>query len=106
MEKEEKQQTEIITKSKNMGLASTINVECSCCSKVFQVDSQSSKYANSKMQGTVSSRENSSWYDLNFKLTLGTLASGLGAANVSELFYFLCIPQAKTFHKRLFSMCE
>ena len=106
MEKEEKQQTEIITKSQNMGLASTINVECSCCSKLFQVDSQSSKYESYIIQGTVSWRENSSWYDLNLKLTLWTLASGLGAANVSELIYFLSIPQAKTFHKRLFPMCE
>ena len=78
MEKEEKQQTEIITKSQNMGLASTINVECSCCSKLFQVDSQSSKYANSKMQGTVSSRENSSWYDLTPKRSLHNVSTQKG----------------------------
>ena len=58
------------------------------------------------MQGTVSQRKNSSWYDLNLKLTLGTLASGLGSSNMPELISFLGLPKAKTFLKRLFPVCE
>ena len=58
------------------------------------------------MQGEISQRKNSSWYDLNLKLSLGTLASVLGTSNMSELFSFLGIPKTKKFHKRLFPICE
>ena len=37
---------------------------------------------------------------------MGTLASGLGSSNLSEIFYFLGLPKAKTFHKRLIPICE
>ena len=89
-----------------MGIASTIEIKCSRCSKVYQSNSQTLKHANCNMQGTVSQRKNSSWYDLNLKLTLGTLASGLGSSNMPELISFLGLPKAKTFHKRLFPVCE
>ena len=98
--------THIIFTSKNMGIASTVEIKFSRCSKVCQSNTQTSKYAISNMQGTVSQRKNSSWYDLNLKLTLGTLASGLCSFNMSELFSFLSIPKAKSFHKRLFPVCE
>ena len=101
-----KQQTNIIFTSKNMLIASTIGIECSRCSKVCRSDSQTSKYANYNIEGTVSQRKNVGWYYLNLKLTLGTLASGLDFSNVSELFSFLGIPKAKTFHKRMFHVCE
>ena len=58
------------------------------------------------MQGTVVQLKNSSWYDINLKLSLGILASGLNPSNMSELFSFLGIPKAKTFHRRLFPICE
>ena len=67
---------------------------------------ETSKFANCNMQGKNNQRKNSSWYDLNLKLCLGTLASGLGSSNMSELFSFLGLPKAKTFHKRLFPICE
>ena len=71
-----------------MGIASTINIKCSRCSKVCRSMVKTSKFANCNMQGKNSQRENSSWYDLNLKLCLGTLASGLGSSNMSELFFF------------------
>ena len=83
-----KEQTNIIFTSKNMGIASTIEVKYSRCSKVCRSDAQTSKFSNSNMQGTVSQRKNSSWHDLNLKLSLGTLASGLDSSNMSELFSF------------------
>ena len=105
-ETKKKRKTNIIFTSKNMGIANTIVDKCSRCSKVCRSNAQRSKFANSNMQGTVSQRKNSSWYDLNLKLSLGTLASFLGSSNMSELFSFLLIPKAKTFHKRLFPICE
>ena len=89
-----------------MEIASTIEIKFSRCSKVCRSNSQTSKYTNSNMQGTVSQRKNSSWYDFNLKSTLGTLASGIGSSNMSESFSFLGIPKAKTLHKRLFPVCE
>ena len=87
-ETKKKRKTNIIFTSKNMGIANTIVDKCSRCSKVCRSDAQTSKFANSNMQGTVSQRKNSSWYDLNLKLSLGTLASVLGSSNMSELFSF------------------
>ena len=54
----------------------------------------------------VSSVINSSWYDLNLRLTIGTLASGSSGANMSELFSFLGFPHAKGLHKRVFPVYE
>ena len=44
-----KEQINIIFTSKNMGIASTIEVKYSRCSKVCRSDAQTSKFANSNM---------------------------------------------------------
>ena len=71
-----------------MRIASTIEVKCSRFSNVCRPDAQTLKFENSNMEGKVSQRKNSSWYDLNFKFSLSILASGLGPSNMSELFSF------------------
>ena len=68
--KRKKEETKIIFTSKNMRIANTIEDKCSRCSKVCRSDAHTSKFANSKMQGIVSLCKNSSWYDLNLKLSL------------------------------------
>ena len=76
----------------------------SCCKK--NIPSQSIKFENYNIQGEVSTVVNSSWYDLNLRLAIGTLVSGSGGTNMSELFSFLGFPHAKGFHKRAFPVCE
>ena len=100
-----KEQTNVIFTSKHMGLASAINIKCSRCSKVCRSVVKTSKFANCNMQGKNGQKKNISWYDLNLKLCLGTLASGLGSSNMS-FFFFLGLPKAKIFHQRLFLICE
>ena len=46
------------------------------------------------------------WYDLNLKICIATLVSGLGATNLSELFSFIGIPKSKVLHKRVMPVCE
>ena len=89
---------------KNVGTASTIEMSCSHCCKAETIPPQSSKFENYNIQDEVSSVVNSSWYDLNLRLTIGTLASSSGGANMSELFSFLGFPHAKGFHKRISSL--
>ena len=88
MEKEKKEQIKVIFTSKHMAIASTINIKCSRCSKVCRSVVKTLNFANYNMQGENSQRTNSSWHDLNLKLCLGTLASGLGSSNLSEIFFF------------------
>ena len=80
--------TEVIYKVKNVGIASTIQMTCSRCYKTETILPQPNKFENYNTQGEVSSVVNSSWCDLNLRLAIGTLASGLGGANMSELFSF------------------
>ena len=91
---------------KNVGIASTIEMSCSRCYKKETIPPQSRKFKNYNVNGGVSSIINSSWYDLNLRLDIGTLASGSDGAKISELFSFLGFPNAKTFHKRVFPVCE
>lgn len=97
---------EIIYTVKNVGIASTIQMTCSRCCKSEAILPQPSKFQNYNTTGEISSVVNSSWYDLNLRLAIGTLASGSGGANMSELFSFLGFPHAKGFHKRIFPVCE
>ena len=97
---------EIIYTVKNVGIASTIQMTCSRCCKSETILPQPSKFQNYNTTGEISSVVNSSWYDLNLRLAIGTLASGSGGANMSELFSFLGFPHAKGFHKRIFPVCE
>ena len=98
--------TEVNYQVKNVGIASTIEMAYSRCYKKETIPPQSSKFKNYNVNGDVSSIVNSSWYDLNLRLAIGTLVSGAGGANMSELFSFLGFPNAKTFHKRVFPVCE
>ena len=79
---------------------------CSRCCKSETILPQPSKFQNYNATGEISSVVNNSWYDLNLRLAIGTLVSGSGGANMSELFFFLGFPRAKGFHKRIFPVCE
>ena len=98
--------TKVNYQVKNVGIASTIEIPCSRCYKKETISPQSRKFKNYNVNGDVSSIVNSSWYDLNLRLTIGTLASGSSGSNMSELFSFLGFPNAKTFHKRVFPVRE
>ena len=95
--------TEVNYKVKNVGTASTIEMSCSRYCKTETIPPQSSKFDNYNIQGEVSSVVKSSWYDLNLRLAIGTLASRSGGVNMSELLSFLGFPHAKGFHKRISS---
>ena len=104
LNKAKKIKTEVIYKVKNVSIASTIQMTCSRCYKTETILPQPNKFENYNTQGEVSSVVNSSWYDLNLRLAIGTLASSSGGANMSELFSFLGFPHAKGFHKRISSL--
>ena len=77
-----------------------MDITCSRCGKTEIVSPTTSKYANTNMKGNISLQNNYNWYNLNLKNCIATLASGLGASNLSELFSFIGIPKAKVLHKR------
>ena len=72
--------TELNYKVKHVGIAFTIEMSWSRCFKTETIPPQSNKFENYNIQGEVSSLVNSSWYDLNLRITIGTLASGSGGA--------------------------
>ena len=58
------------------------------------------------MKGEYTSQKRSHGYQLNIKLTLRTIASGIGPTNLAQLLSFLDLPNIKTVNDRFFQNME
>ena len=58
------------------------------------------------MKGKYTLHKKSHRYQLNFKLTLGAIASGIGPTNLAQLLSFIDIPNVKTVNGRFFRNME
>ena len=58
------------------------------------------------MQDKDQFQKNTNWYELNLKLGLGTMASGIGPSNLSQLLSFIDLPNCKTFDSKFFNNME
>ena len=58
------------------------------------------------MQGERQHQKNSNWYELNLKLTLGTMASKRDPHNMAQLLSFLDLSNCKTLNSGFFKNME
>ena len=65
-----------------------------------------SKYANLNWSQQPTCRWNNSWYDLNVRAVLATLAIGGGGSDLSDFLSFLDIPNCASFGTNAFNKIE
>ena len=93
-------------KCDNIGLEACITVSCGCCNKEHKAKQSYTKYHGTSYNGSPCKNENASWYSTNVRLVLATLASGLGAADISTFMSFVGLPNIKSFSQRQFRRIE
>ena len=65
-----------------------------------------SRFKTTNLTGKLNDHRRSNSYSLNLKLVLGTMASGIGPSNMSQLLSFLDIPSCKSLRGRFFRNIE
>jgi len=101
-----KEKSKIIITEKCLGIATTVEVSCSRCKEKAIVEAVPSKFKGKTLEGKEQFQKSSNWYELNLKLGLGTMASGIGPSNLSQLLSFLDLPNCKTIDSRFFNNME
>ena len=80
-----------------MGISPSLSIHCTDCKTNSQMKPNLSKFAGYSYNGQSTKRENCSWHSLNIQLVLGTLATGLGPADLPPLLSFLGLPHLRSF---------
>ena len=89
-----------------LGIATSVEILCSrCLVKVVAVASPS-RFKTTNLTGKLNDNRRSNSYSVNLKLVLGTMASGIGPSNISQILSFLDIPSCKLLHGRFFRNIE
>ena len=88
---------EVNLTNKNFRIVCSISIICSRCRKVETVSLCTSKCVNTNIKGGVDLRKNSSWYDLNLKGCIGTLACGLGVVTYLNSSHSLFPPKVSDY---------
>jgi len=101
-----KEKSKIIITENCLGIATTVEVSCSRCKEKAIVEAVPSKFKGKTLEGKETGQKSSNWYELNLKLGLGTMASGIGPSNLSQLLSFLDLPNCKTIDSRFFNNME
>ena len=101
-----KSEKDISIQCENIGLQACITLTCQKSNKQYPVKSNLTKYHKTNYKGDKCSNENCSWYDINLRLVLGTLASGLGPSDISTLLAFMGLPNLSSFSRTQFRRIE
>ena len=92
--------------AKNYGVEPIITMECSSCQKKRELPNDTTKYFGYRYDGVPTTRPNSSWFTSNLRLVMGTLASGMGATEISTLASFIGLPNIHSFSEKAFKKIE
>ena len=101
-----KKKKQIKIECENIGLHPCITLQCPKTNKRFQVKSNVTKYNQTSYKGAKCANENCSWYDVNLRLVLATLASGLGPSDITTFLSFLGLPNLTSFSRKQFHRIE
>ena len=82
-----KDKGKILITEKLLGIATTVEVSCSRCKAKAIAEAVPSKFKDKTLQGNDQLQKNSNRCELNLKLGLRTMASGIGPSNLSQLLY-------------------
>ena len=105
-QKDRKSKQEIEIQCVNIGLEAKLSIRCLDSNKVTKVKQNTSSFHGYSYQGKPCKNENSSWYDTNLRLVLGTLASGLGPSDICTLLAFMGLPNVNSFSRKQFRQIE
>ena len=96
--KKSEEKGQISINVQNMGLEPIITLSCSRCSnQPVRLPNEYSKYKGHGYNGEMTMKENCSWFAMNIRLVLGTLAAGIGASEAATLLSFLGLPNLQSF---------
>ena len=98
--------SKIIINEKVIGIATSIDIECSRCHRTELVSPSRTKYTGKKLKGEGSYHSSRNWFQLNMQLAMGTLASGIGSTNMPQLLSFLDIKNTKSLSLRFMRNME
>ena len=90
----------------SVGFASNTSFFCKECCEETNTTEQNTIFKGKNYVGHHTNRPNSSWYRENVELVLATLASGLGASEVSDFLTFLNVPKMHSFLNNQFFSIE
>ena len=88
--------SKIVIKEKVIGIATSIDIVCSKCHRTELILPSGTRYTDKNIKGEDSYHSSCNWFQLDIQLAIGTLASGIGSANISQLLSFLDIRNTKS----------
>ena len=71
-----------------IGIITTVEVSYSRCVEKAVATVVPSKFKGKILQGESRYRKSFNWYELNLKLALGTMESGIGTSSIDQLLSF------------------
>ena len=95
-----KKKGEIQVKDTCLGIANDVEISCSCCNAKAVSTAVPSTFQGKNLRGEYTSQKNSNWYQLNLKLVLGTMASGIGPSYMAQILSFLDINYCQSLNGR------
>ena len=105
--KEEKTVRHTTIKNYTYGMATGLCVQCEDCNQeIYDIPPAPSSLHGTSFKGTPSKRRNNSWFELNLRLVLATLAIGNGGSDLSDFCAFLDLPQSTSFGSKTFNKLE
>ena len=90
----------------NIGLEPFITIHCPQCDLKDSYKNETTKFKGTNYNGDSCKNENCSWYATNIRVVLATLATGMGAADVSSFLSFFGLPSLQSFVKKQFYRIE
>ena len=102
--REQKGKTEL--KVENIALQSCVTLKCNNCHRSTPLNTPRTKFHGTNYKGKPCRTENCSWFPINLKLVLATLATGLGPADIPTICSFLGLPHLRSFSKRQYYRIE
>ena len=104
--KSTKRNDKIEVNNHGLGIATDLDILCKSCKATSSVPAATTKFQDINMKGKYTLHKKSHRYQLNVKLTLGAIASGIGPTNLAQLLSFLDLPNVKQVNGRFFRNIE
>ena len=99
-----KAKSEIKIEHDQLGFESCTYLVCNNCNRKNKIKcKEARKFRGKGYNGKSSERENCAWYESNFKVVLGTLAAGIGAADMEQFLHFIDLPIPQSFPYQTFN---
>ena len=93
-------------KVNNSGIGIVTEILYSNCNAKASALAATTPFKCVNVKGKLTSYKKSHSYQLNIKLTLGAIASGIGPTNLAQLLSFLDLPNVKQVNGRFFRNIE